>query len=171
MSGSGISRRTVVAASLGAAFASVAALPLLAQTAPPRFSRIIVDVRPLYAKGLGPFADALRAALEAELARNFGDRLGGGRNAPRLVVRITGVSMASYVGRDGGRFFGGGVPNDYLEGEALVVAPNGQILARHPQLSALPANSGGAWYDPASEQRRVVALAAHYAGWLRRSPI
>ena len=43
------------------------------------------------------------------------------------------------------------------------------VLARHPQLSVLPASSGGAWYDPLSEQRRTVALAQHYAAWLRRS--
>ena len=163
-----LGRRALLA---GAAASIACASTALAQAGAPRFSSIVVDVRPLKAKQLGPFADFVRAALQAELERAYADRLGGGRGAPRLVVRIDGISMPAYVGRDGGRFFGGGVPNDYLEGEALVVAPNGQILARHPQLSALPANSGGAWFDPASERRRVVALAAHYAGWLRRSPI
>ncbi|NNM73083.1 hypothetical protein [Enterovirga aerilata] len=168
MTGIGLDRRAMVAGLVAAAASGPSAL---AQAGPPRFSAVIVDVGPLHARRLGPFADFLRSALQAELARAFADRLGGGRGAPRLVVRIDGISMPSYVGREGGRFFGGGIQNDYLEGEALVVAPNGQILARHPQLSALPSNSGGAWYDERSEQRRVLALAAHYAGWLRRSPI
>ena len=143
----------------------------LAQAAPPRFSAVLVDIGPLQAKGLGPFADYVRSALQAELGKAYADRLGGGRGAPRLVVRIDGISMPAYVGREGSRSFGGGISNDYLEGEALVVAASGQILTRHPQLSALPSNSGGAWYDERSEQRRVVALAAHYAGWLRRSSL
>ncbi len=161
-------RRSVLA---GLAISVAAGSAALAQAAPPRFSAILVDVGPLYAKGLGPFAAFVRAALQAELAKAFADRLGGGRGAPRLVVRIDGISMPAYVGREGGRSFGGGISNDYLEGEALVIAANGQILTRHPQLSALPSNSGGAWYDERSEQRRVVAIAAHYAGWLRRSSL
>jgi hypothetical protein len=167
MSEGRIHRRGVLA---GAAAAIACAPAALAQTGPQRFNAVLVDVQPLHAKGLGPFADLVRSALLRELQRAYADRLGGGRAAPRLVVRIDGISMSTYVGRGGG-FYRGGVDNDYLEGEALVVAPTGQVMARHPQLSALPSSSGGAWYDPASEQRRLLALAAHYAGWLRRSPI
>jgi hypothetical protein len=163
-----LDRRSMVA---GLAAAAASGSAVMGQAARPRFSAVLVDVGPLHAKQLGPFADFVRSALQAELAKAYADRLGGGRGAPRLVVRIDGISMPAYVGREGGRFFGGGISNDYLEGEALVVAPNGQILTRHPQLSALPSNSGGAWYDERSEQRRVIALAAHYAGWLRRSSI
>lgn len=124
-----------------------------------------VDVGPLRALGLGPYADSVAAALRSELARAFADRMGPG---PRLVVRITAVTMPSYVGGGSGRFSFSGTPNDYMDGEAVLVGPRGQVLARHPQLSALPANSGGAWYSPGAEDRRLAALAAHYAGWLRR---
>jgi hypothetical protein len=161
--------RRAVLVGLAAAVGSTA--EARAQTGPQRFSSVAVDVRPLHARGLGPYAELVRSALQAELQAAYGERLGGGRNAPRLVVRLDGISLRPYAGRSGGRSFGGGTDTDYLEGEALVVSPAGQILLRHPQLSALPSNSGGAWYDPASEQRRVTALAAHYAGWLRRSPI
>lgn len=154
-----------------AALASGAAAPARAQPAPqgrPGFSGVVVDVRPL--RYGGPAVEALRRALQAELARNYADRLGG--RGPRLVVRVTGLSLQAYSGPEGRRGgWGGGGSNDYLEGEALVIGPRGEVLARHPQLSALPANSGGAWYDPASEGRRIGALAAHFAGWLRRSPI
>ena len=163
-----LDRRAIVA---GLAAVAASGSVVMSQAEQSRFAAVLVDIGPLQAKGLGPFADYVRSALQAELGKAYADRLGGGRGAPRLVVRIDGISMPAYVGREGGRSFGGGISNDYLEGEALVVAPNGQILTRHPQLSALPSNSGGAWYDERSEQRRVVALAAHYAGWLRRSSL
>lgn len=144
------------------------ASPALAQpaAAPARFSSVSVDVRPLLDKGLGPYAERLRAVLQAELRRAFADRLGG--QGARLVVLVRGVSLNAYAGSGArGRGTGGSV-NDYLDGEALILGPRGEVVGRHPQLSALPASSGGAWYDPASEDRRLAALAAHYAGWLRR---
>ena len=109
----------------------------------------------------------MRSAVLAETRRAFADRLGG--PGPRLVVRITGIYLASYSGGGSGRFGGTAQSTDSLDGEALVVGPRGEILARYPQLSATSAASGGAWYDPASEQRRVGYLAQHYAGWLRRT--
>ena len=128
-----------------------------------------VDVGPMIAQGNGLQAEALRGELLAALQRSFADRLGG--KGTSLVVRVRGLSLSPYAGSQGGRggFGGGGGPNDYLDGEALVVARDGRVLARHPQLSALPSSSGGAWYDPDSERRRVAAIAEHYAQWLRRT--
>ena len=147
------------------ALAAGLALPASAQEPAQAFSAVSVDVRPLRAKGLGAYADAVGAALQAELATAFRDRIRPG--APRLSVVVTGISMQAYAGGEG-RFVRGGAPNDYLEGEALVIGRRGEVLARHPQLSALPASSGGAWYLPDNEQRRLAALCGHYAGWLRR---
>jgi hypothetical protein len=163
-----LSRRSFLLKS--AAFAGIAfAGPGLAQIAPAapgqRFSAVAVDVERLHALGLGDYAEFVRAAVLGETRRAFADRLGG--PGPRLVVRITGIYLASYSGGGSGRF-GGTSHTDNLEGEALVVGPRGEVLARYPQLSATAAASGGAWYDPASERRRVVNLAQHYAGWLRR---
>lgn len=142
-----------------------------------RFAGIMVDVGPLRAKGLGPYADRVGASLRTELNRAFADRLGSPsrttagerRGAPRLVVRVTAISLRDYAGGEG-RAFGSGsaMNNDYLEGEALVLDPRGSVVAQVPQLSAVPASSGGAWYDPASESRRLDALTAHFAGWLAR---
>jgi hypothetical protein len=164
-----LSRRSFLLGS--AAFAGIAlAGPGLAQFAPAapaqRFSGIAVDVERLHALGLGDYAEFVRTAVLGETRRAFADRLGG--PGPRLVVRITGIYLASYSGGGSGRFGGGASHTDNLEGEALVVGPRGEVLARYPQLSATAAASGGAWYDPASERRRVVNLAQHYAGWLRR---
>lgn len=132
------------------------------------FSGIRVDVGPLIAQGNGLQAEALRADLLAALRQSFADRLG--RDGPLLVVRIRSISINPYAGSQGGRGgFGGGTSSDYLDGEALVVGRRGEILRRHPQLSTTPSSSGGAWYDQASERRRVAAIAEHYAGWLRRA--
>ncbi len=164
------SRRSFLAGA--AAFASAAmAGPAWAQfaSAPAawQFSSVTVDVDRLHALGLGAYAEFVRAAVLAETRRAFADRLG--RGGPRLVVRITGVQLSSYSGSGGGRLGGGGTPSDYLQGEALIVAPRGEILARYPQLSATPASSGGPWYDLQSERRRAIYLAQHYAAWLRRT--
>lgn len=141
------------------------ACPAPAQPAPDRISAIAVDVTPLRAAGLGPYADRVGAALKAELGRAFADKRGPG---PRMVVRVDAVSMRAYAGSDGRVFGGGALNTDYLEGAALILDGRGAVIATYPQLSAVPASSGGAWYDPASEGRRVDALAAHFAGWLRR---
>ncbi|PXW62080.1 hypothetical protein [Methylobacterium sp. B4] len=144
------------------------AAPALAQGFD-RIGGVAVDMRPLQAYARGPQAEALRADLTEALRRSFGDRMV--RGAPTLVVRVSGLTLNPYAGGEGvgrGGSFGGGGSTDYLDGEALLVGRGGEILARHPQLSALPASSGGAWYDPASERRRLAALAEHYAQWLRR---
>lgn len=156
-----ISRRAVILG-LSTALTGSAAL---AQR-PQGFASVRADVGPLLAKGLGGYAEEVRGALDGALSEAFKDRLTPG--GPRLVVRITGLSMPAYVGGENRFGMGGGVPSDYLEGEALVVGRRGEILSRLPQLSALPSSSGGAWYDPAAESRRLVAVAQHYAGWLRR---
>lgn len=138
--------------------------PALAQAG--TISGVAVDVSRLRASGLGPFADLLARALLAETRAVFADRIGKG--GPRLVVRIDRIQLASYVGESSGGLFSSGTPSDYLEGEALLVGPRGEIIAAYPQLLALPASSGGAWYVPGGEQRRAEALARTYAQWLRR---
>ncbi|HEY7384542.1 MAG TPA: hypothetical protein VH743_12815 [Beijerinckiaceae bacterium] len=141
--------------------------PALAQVAPAYFSSVEVDVRPLHARGAGAYADFLASVLLAETRRVFADRIG--RGGPRLVVRIKAVSLSSYAGGGAGRFRGGTFHSDYLDGEALIVDRRGTILARYPQLSAAPAHAVAAWYDPQLDQKRTVALAQHYASWLRRT--
>lgn len=157
--------RLIALVLLPAAFAVGAS----AQPAPGfgRLSGVRVDVGPVFAVNGGPQAEALRGDLTEALRRSLADRIGPG--GPALVVRIKSLSMRPYVGGGGGRFGGGGgMQSDYLDGEALLVGRRGEILARHPQLSALPASYGGAWYDPDSERRRITAIAEHYAGWLAR---
>ena len=133
-----------------------------------RFADIRVDVRPLIAQGNGLQAEALRADLTAALRRSFAGRLGG--RGPVLVVLVRGLSLPPYAGAQGGGRggLGGGNQTDYLDGEALLVGRGGEVLGRHPQLTATPSSYGGPWYDPVSERRRVTAVANIYAEWLRR---
>ncbi|WP_244473133.1 hypothetical protein [Methylobacterium sp. Leaf100] len=147
-----------------AAPASAQGLPSLGGE---RLSGIRVDVGPLLAQGDGPRARALQDDLTQALRAEFADVSGG--RGPTLVVRLRSLSMNPYVGNQGRSGFGGSMDSDYLDGEALLVGRRGEVLARHPQLSVVSASSGGAWYDPESERRRVTAIAAHYAGWLRRA--
>jgi hypothetical protein len=131
------------------------------------FSSVGVDVGLLRAQENGA-ASLLRDVLERELRESFASRIGG--FGPRLVVRITGLSLNAFAGSDRGLggASGSGTNTDYLEGEALLVGRRGEILERYPQLSAVPASSGGAYYLPGEESRRVIALAKHFAGWLQR---
>lgn len=165
-----LSRRTVLA---GAAALALSPFPAAAQyggIAPgTRFSSVAVDVGPLRERGLGPYAEHVRQSLTAELQRAFADRLGAG---PRLVVRVTGISLDAYAGSGHGLGRsgkgGGGGSNDYLEADALALDSRGQVVGHHRQLSATPASMGGRWDDPGSEQKRTAFLAYHYAQWLRR---
>ncbi|SDM47634.1 hypothetical protein SAMN05216360_102203 [Methylobacterium phyllostachyos] len=131
-----------------------------------QFSDIRVDVRPLRDKGAGLQAEALAADLTEALRKNFSDRIGG--RGPRLIVVVSGLSLRPYAGSGARPGLGGNFQTDYLEGEALLVGAKGQILGRHPQMTATPSSYGGAWYDPQFEGRRLAAIADIYAQWLAR---
>jgi hypothetical protein len=138
--------------------------PAQAQAFPQSFSSFSVDVRPLKAKGLGPFADLVGQAALDEMHRSFADRVN--RRGPRFVLVITDIFLTafpdpgSWRGRGGG---GGG--HDGMDGEALAVGPRGEILARHPQHAVLDVARRSTEPD---EPGRAVALAQHYVRWLRR---
>ena len=130
------------------------------------FSDVRVDVRPLRDAGAGLQADALAADLTEALRKSFAARIGG--SGPRLVVVVKALSLRPYSGSGGRRGLGGNFETDYLEGEALLVGRHGQVLGRHPQMTATPSSYGGAWYDPQFEGRRLAAIADIYAQWLAR---
>jgi hypothetical protein len=162
-SADGLSRRGV----LVAAAALLAGGPATAQSGP-RFGRIVIDVAPLVAKGLGGgYAERVRQLLTASFAKEFAGLVGG--SGPTLVVQIKSISMSSFV--DGGGAFrwdsGGGPGNDYMDG-TLITQSGKTVLSRVPMLGALTATSGGAWYLPDNEDRRLKALSDFYAYWSRR---
>ena len=150
-------------------FLTAALLPLAAHAqgpAPLAFSSVAVDVSHLREIGSGPFADIVQGAMTDELRGVFADRIA--RGGPRLVVRVTGLYLTTLPEGGGGRFphEGGSAATDAIDGEALIVGPRGEILARYPQHNNLIPR--GAWYDPLNEQKRADAVARNYAQWLRR---
>lgn len=157
-------RRAILAGA--AALMATAAVPALA--AGQRFSRIVVDVEPLRAKGLGDFAESVSAALGPALATEFAGAVDPrDRSAPLLVVRIDAVMLNGNLdggdGRHGARF----AVTDYMEGAGLVVA-NGKIIAQYPMLGAYNNVMGPGIMSANAFTLRLKALSAFYAGWMRR---
>jgi hypothetical protein len=162
------SRRSFLTKLACAGLAGVGLLPhasAQAQAFPQAFSSFSVDVGPLKAKGLGPFADLVAQAALDELHRSFADRTDP--RGPRFVLVITGIFLTPFP--DGGvgwrREGGGGGGSDGMDGEALAVGRRGEILARHPQHATLQADRSITNPD---EQGRAVAMARNYVLWLRR---
>jgi hypothetical protein len=153
----GLHRRALLA-SCAALFAA-GAQPASAQ-AVPTSSSILVDVSRLRAAGLGPMAEIVGTAMADELNRVFADRLVG--RGPRLIVRVAELHISAFLRSGPSR----DVSSDSIDGEALIVGPRGEILARYPQFAALGAHARAT--EP-NEFGRAEAVARHYARWLRRS--
>ncbi|MBV9078859.1 MAG: hypothetical protein JO048_15450, partial [Methylobacteriaceae bacterium] len=85
---------------------------------------ITVDVSRLRELGAGASADLVQRAMLSELASS-----GLARPGSRLVVRVIGLNINDYAGQTGGAGsgVGGGVNNDYLEAEAVLLGAGGQV--------------------------------------------
>ena len=144
-----------------AALAALIALGSSA-TAQIRFSSVTVEAEA---------ANALaRRALQPHLNAAFAGQTGP-RAGQRLVVRITTVMLTANPSGGfarSGRLGAGSDERDYLEGTAFVVGPAGRVISRTPLLVSQQGSSGGAWYLPDNELRRLDALGQQYAMWLRR---
>ncbi|MDR1827084.1 MAG: hypothetical protein LBR29_02000 [Methylobacteriaceae bacterium] len=152
-------------------FASVMALPLAgctttgADSAPPGYSSVKVDASSYRNQGYKHWADLVEQAGNAEAKRLFPLRKGG----PRLVIRVDSVFLTAFAGRgEYDEFSSGGSDNDSIEATAVVVDGNGRTICNARQLSSLDAGSGGAWYLPDNEPRRVQALARNSVQWFSR---
>jgi hypothetical protein len=141
----------------GFSLASVCGSGALAQTGK-RFGSIVVDTRPLEARGASGAAAIIRPQLQASLQREFAGRIGPG--GPPLVVRIQTVLLSPYAGGGGGSREASS--SDFLEGD---VSAGGE---RFPLFVSQDSSAGGAWYLPDNEARRLRALADQFAGWVRR---
>lgn len=135
-----------------------------------RLRSVDVDVEPLVARGLTPWATLVRSTMKPELNRLFAPRLTpGDKRADRVVARVDSVFLTSWAGGGGDdSWFGStGSDSDYMEGYALVISPDGAERARYHILLALPASSAGAWYLPDIDNRRVMGLSRVFARWVR----
>lgn len=159
-----VSRRRVASGLAAAVLSGVVVAgvggPALAQA-----GSIRVDTSPLAAAGLGRYSDRVAAAMRAALLQAYGGGLRGGQT---LTVRIDHVQMAAFAGaivEDDG---GGTAMHDYMQGEGILRGARGEVLGAYPILASLDASSGGAWYAPDNEEKRLAALSVQFASWMRR---
>jgi hypothetical protein len=159
---------TALAVGLGSIAADASARPARHAPAAVALSGpIVVDVSRLRQLGLGPTADVVQDAVLAELRPQPLPASG------RLVVRVDALSLSAFAGPDSGGGGGsdgggGGADFDYMQGEALIVGPGGEILRRAPINMSLPSSSGGAYYLPGVDRRRIVELSRNFARWVGR---
>lgn len=153
-------RRAFLTGSAVLAAGGLASFPALAQGI--AIGAIRVDARRLGPQGWGERAPRIAGALEAELARQLAPlRQRGG---PTLHVTVQGLWLASAVG---GGSPGEGSTNDNMDSLAEVI-DRGRVLFSRDIRSHLLSSSGGAWYRPDVDERRVAALLENNAQWIRR---
>jgi hypothetical protein len=118
-----------------------------------RFSRIIVDTKPLEARGGRAAAAIIRPQLQASLQREFSGQIGG--SGPALVVRLQTVLLSLDTPSGRGRPM-----TDYLEADVVAGARSFPLLVTQDNV--------GDWRSPFNEQQRLRALADSLASWVRR---
>lgn len=154
-----LARRTILT---GFATTLLAGCQTTAQTASPvAIGAIRIDTGPLAAKEQSATAAAIKPMLERELA---GLRSSAARHSATLHVTVTGLYLTSYAGGQSAT-----LGNDTLESEAVLVSTDGRQLARYPVMSIMAPSFSGAWHLPDINQRRIEALVANNAQWIRRA--
>lgn len=162
-------RRNLLSFGLTGAALALSPLPITAVQAQTRtIGAIHVDTSRIARQGWGENADRIRVAMERQLAQTLGPLYRRGAGAT-LHVTVKGVWLSSFAGGSGGgKPTGGGGSNDNFDTDVAVVGPRGEVLQTFPILSVLDSGSGGAWYRPDVDQRRVAALIENNALWIRR---
>jgi outer membrane receptor protein involved in Fe transport len=133
-----------------------------------RLRRIAVDTSRVAAIGSPAAADLLARDLTRHLRQVFGDLM-----APKdagdavLLARISSLYLTSFVGGRAHGRRGEGSGNDSLDGVGILSRGSG-VLSETPVLSVLDPAYSGAWYLPDIDERRIDAIARHFAYWLRR---
>lgn len=159
-------RKFLLAAMSGLAFAAAAPAGAIAQ--PVAIGAIRVDASRLVQQGWGANVPAIAGALERELLAQLGPSMRRG-SGNTLLVTVRSIWLASYAGGGGGgKPTSGGASNDNLDSVATIVDRSGRVLASYPILSTELSSSGGAWYRPDIDQRRIDALIRNNAQWIRR---
>ncbi len=174
----GPTRRAVLghaaAAAAGFVFPVASASRAGAQTGPRpgpeglRLRRIAVDTSRVAAIGSPTAADLLARELTRHLRQVFGDLIAAQEvGGATLVARISSLYLTSFVGGRAHGRRGEGSGNDSLEGVGIVSKGSG-VVSETPVLSVLDPAYSGAWYLPDIDERRIDAIARHFAYWLRR---
>lgn len=116
---------------------------------------LTIDTSAISARGHRGFAAEIRPLLASELQKALGPRFRGAGT-----VRITKIYLAPF----GGQSVSSGEVEDKIYG-VVIVPGRGAI----PIAVSLPPSTGGAWYAPNVDERRVYRLIEAFAGWVARS--
>jgi len=155
-----LTRRALIPTGLSAL--ALAGCQSAARPGPPvAIATIRIDTAPLAAKGQSATAVAIAPMLARELSSL---RTAPGGQGARLDVVVTGLYLTSYAGGAAAT-----LGNDTLESTAMLFGPDGREIERHPILAIMSPSFGGAWYRPDVNQRRIEALVASNAQWIRRA--
>ncbi|MDP3603436.1 MAG: hypothetical protein Q8R85_19920 [Bosea sp. (in: a-proteobacteria)] len=157
-------RRSLILQAMAGAMLAAAG-PALAQAR--TVGAIRVDTARLAAQGWGPRSQEIKRDLERQLATTLAPMIR--RGGPVLTVTVKGVWLASWAGGGGGGKPGaGGASMDNFDADYVLTGPRGEVLGQWTILSTIGSDSGGAWYRPDVDQRRVAALIENNALWIRR---
>lgn len=176
------SRRWLTAAALGLLLVGGAAIgPALltpchaASQSAQSYTSVTVDTSPLGASLYKPTGERLRAMIEDEVKRRFS--VTGDSSKPRIVVRVTDLVVPSGNGHAHPNGPENAPPKDRMDGETLIIAPDGKVLGRYPVTvsapAAMPGVSAGGLTSPndsdvESDFRRLGELVKSYASWSAR---
>jgi hypothetical protein len=162
-------RRNLLALALAGSAVSLLGACQTTAALPPgtRIGAIRVDVSRIVAQGWGENARTIQIAMERQLATVLGPAYQPGAG-PTLRVTVRGVWLASYAGSGGGKLRDGGSSNDSFDSETTLIDRGGRVLGSYPILSTISSGSGGPWYRPDVDQRRIAALIENNALWIRR---
>lgn len=168
-----LTRRLLAALALGLAIAGgfVLAPALSNQDRPAaqsaaEYASVTVDTAPLGAALYGPTGERLRAMMQGEMKRRF--RVTGDTTKPRLVVRITEVIVPANFGLDNQSGAAGLQTTDRMDGETLVLAPDGRTLRRFPVTVSSPSSTAQGESGVESDFRRLHDLVTSFASWSAR---
>ena len=154
-------RRAFITGSAALAAGGLVSLPALAQ--PVSIGAIKVDARSLGPLGWGENAPRIGRAFESRLASELLPLRR--RRGPTLHVTVLWLWLGAGAG--------GGMPGDGSGGSddnmlsVMEVADRGGPPVSREIRSMLPSTSGGAWYRPDVDQRRIAALLENNAQWIR----
>jgi hypothetical protein len=161
-----VSRRTALFGLAAASLLPAGIGPALAAGAPIR--SVVVDTRPLAARGVPRYAALTRDVALPIAQRVFAGRIGAGdRSAPTLVIEISSIRLVAYAG--GGSRRSRDMDSDYIVGAGLLVGADGKVLARYPITATRDPADGGPWFQyEESERRRLINLCESLVHWISR---
>jgi hypothetical protein len=166
-----VSRRTVLASLAGLPLAACVAETAGPAPRVPRFREVRVDTGPFAAKGVSRYAAKVGDRLRIAVAAAFAGRLApGDASAPVLVIEVSEVRLASYVGGASHGLFdnSAGDNDDTMVGGLVLLSAKGSAIDRRRHFSSTDAAMSGDWRLPDNEDRRLDALCRVYAAWAAR---